>query len=60
MRELREEREMELRRRGGDRWEADRNCYVERRLFERRVALPAQEKCMISRAWRREWLFGEV
>lgn len=44
-RELREERDFELRRRGGDHWEAfRRNCYVERRSFEKRVALPVQER----------------
>lgn len=45
MRELREERELELRRRGGDHWEAPhRNCYVERRSYENRIALPFCEK----------------
>lgn len=36
-REIREERELELRRRGSGHWEAPRkNCYVERRLVEKR------------------------
>ncbi|XP_074365869.1 uncharacterized protein LOC141706888 isoform X2 [Apium graveolens] len=42
-REIREERE--LRRRGGDHWEvSQRDCYVERRSFEKRVALPVNER----------------
>ncbi|KAL1817724.1 uncharacterized protein LOC108220578 [Daucus carota subsp. sativus] len=43
----REREEREFRRRGGDQWERialPERCYVERRLFEKRVALPVRER----------------